>query len=230
MKSQFNHVYESVLSENSQTRFKKAMYGVLPNVKSFVIITPENPMGEMMSKKENMKRIADFKKYLKDGKYKYIRVKGKYDNKENPFVVFNVSVSGAKKIGNQYNRESFIYAKNKNEKQKEKNVLFEYYQKDKNKPYKKLDEIDYFDFKDDAEDFFTRLKSWKFNIPFSIFEEIINHNPYNVELNENVIECINNFNEEIILDNSTLNHQYKLRCYINACINTNKIFDEISIE
>ena len=173
-----------------------------------------------------MKRINSFKKYLKNGRDRYIRVNGKYRDAEKPFVVFNISIDEVKNIGNKYNQESFIYAVNKDVKQKNKNVRFEYWQKN-NRPYKKLDEIDYFEFKDNDEDFFTRLKSWKFNIPFSIFENILVYNPYREILNEDVLNCVNEMIDKIHSGNLTMTYKYKLRGYINACIKTNKILENI---
>lgn len=219
--NKFDKVYNTI-KENTQTRFKKAMYGVLPGVKSFVIITPENPMGNKLSKQENMKKIESFKEYLKDGRYRYIRVNGKYKDIEKPFVIFNISTSDAKDISQDLDQESFIYAYNKDKKQEKNNVMFEYWEKEGNKPYKKQDEIDYFVFKNDAKKFYTRLKSWKFNIPFPIFnEEILNYNVYGIDLNEEVVNSINEINDRILCDDKTLKYQWQLRGKINACINRN---------
>ena len=49
--NKFNKIYNDI-KENTNTRFKKAMYGILPNVRSFAVITPENPMGEKLSRSE----------------------------------------------------------------------------------------------------------------------------------------------------------------------------------
>jgi len=228
--NKFDKVYKRIINENPNTTLKKVMYGKHPNIGSFSIVTPENPMGKQLTKKENMERVTEFKKYLKDGRYKYIRVKGSYDGKENPFVIFNISIGNVKKIAKQYNQESFIYAFNKPTQSKTHNVMFEYWEKKGNGDYKKLDKIDAFNFENNAEDYYTRLRSWKFNIPFPIFDSLLSQDVYGKELNENTIHSINNLIAESLVDDTTLTHHYKLRGYINACVNTNKPFEEIGEE
>lgn len=230
--NKFKEAYERILNENPQTRFKRVMHGDLPNVKSFAIITPENPMGKPLSKKENQKKIDEMKMYLKRGYFQYIRVNGQYGATEYPFVIFNINIKEAKYLGRNFDQESFIYAYNKKKKKKNKNVVFEYWEKEaKQKQYKKKDNVDYFAYEDDAKDFFTKLKSWKFNIPFAIFESILNQKLYNKhKLNSEQINYINEITDKIVNEDKTGKHKYMQRRRIRACINTGQRFDTYECE
>ena len=102
-----------ILKENTQTRIKEIMTGINTGVKSFCIITSENPMGQKLSNKENIKKVDSLKDYLRLGLFKYLRAKGKYGSNENPFIIININLEEAKNIGNKFNQESFIFAYNK---------------------------------------------------------------------------------------------------------------------
>ena len=53
-------------------RVKNALFGdTSGKIKTFAIISPENPMGISYSRKENEKRLIQFKDYLRFGSYSY---------------------------------------------------------------------------------------------------------------------------------------------------------------
>ena len=213
-----NNIINNILLENPVTILKYLIHGIYPGVYSFIIMTSENPMGIKLSRDENKKRLKKFKELLKNGRYKYIRVRGKYGNMERPLIIFNVNIDDAKNLGQLYNQESFIYAVKKREESKIKKIDFYYYEKPEEGEYKLRDEIDYYVDKRNADDFYTRMKSWKFNIPFKIFEAIVGYNPYTAyKLSQKTIKAINELNEEIVYsDNKTGRHYYNVRGNINA--------------
>jgi hypothetical protein len=201
-----------ILKENTQTRIKEIMTGINTGVKSFCIITSENPMGQKLSNKENIKKVDSLKDYLRLGLFKYLRAKGKYGSNENPFIIININLEEAKNIGNKFNQESFIFAYNKNDK-----VIFEYWKKENNN-YKKLDEIDHFkNVSKEQDDFYTSTKSWKINIPFSIFEDVNfiyeeNYGTLN-SIKKDTIDIINSIN--VYSEGTILKKFYENRAYIN---------------
>ena len=59
-------------SNNQFKRVKNALFGdTSGKIKTFAIISPENPMGISYSRKENEKRLIQFKDYLRFGSYSY---------------------------------------------------------------------------------------------------------------------------------------------------------------
>ena len=157
--------------ENRATIAKKVLTGIHPTIFTFGIITPENPMGNKLDKFENSKLQDEFKNYLYDGRYHYTRIKGKYGNSENPWLIYNVSLEDMKRFGIQYDQESFIFGRIEDQK-----VTYEYWDKKKDSLYSLKDTADMFKTAFENKDFFTSLKSWKFTIPFSVFESSIQQN------------------------------------------------------
>ncbi len=78
-------------------------------VKTFAIISVENPMAKKFSREENNRRDEDFKKELRSGNYSYNLQKGMYEQKENSFMIFNISLNSAYTFAQKYAQESFFY-------------------------------------------------------------------------------------------------------------------------
>ena len=178
---------------NETSRRQKAVSNFLGknnNVKTFGIITAENPMGKKFPPQENLSRNAMLKSYLQQRQYIWFPVKGKYGNKENPFLIYNVSLDDMKTIGRTFDQESFIYSEIIH---RDDNpvVVFSYYQKDypedmrfdtdgrkikpKDREYHFVESKEEFiRFDDTVDDYFTSIgRHFKFSIPFDIFNEQI---------------------------------------------------------
>lgn len=151
--------------------------GVNNKVKTFGIITAENPMGMKLTRRENQERNNALNSYLAERQFLYCRVKGKYgDNIEHPCMVYNVSVEDLKYIGKVFGQESFIYAEIVYE-QGQPRVIFSFYEKDSSESeYRFIENKDvYVPIDKEAKDVFTAIgRNFKFNIPFDIFNEAIN--------------------------------------------------------
>lgn len=116
------------------------------NIKSFGIITAENPEAKELSAAENKKRQEEFAKILKEAHFLYVPVQGHYSgNKENPYLIFNINREALTAYAKRYKQESFIYAEVKSDGEVPE---FEYWEKSdaesaanaaKN-PYEKKDE------------------------------------------------------------------------------------------
>jgi len=216
------------LIENPQTRFKKIITGNDPKIYSFGIITAYNPMNQQLSRKENIDRNEKLKKDLKITGREYIELSyGMYDSnkrydepgkKEEPLMVLNINSRELESLGKSYEQESFIYAERENDGR----WIFWYYDRpDKESDYKIEDDgvIDYYNIIHDEEqkNFYTRMKTWRFSIPFPMFEQIIKKaerhlfERYNIhnQLTEEVIDDINRDNFEIV-NNKECNNKHFL--------------------
>jgi len=207
------------VKENKNTRFKSALVGHNSLVNSFGIITPENPLGKKADLQTNAKLRSDFEADLKKLRYDFILIAGSYGSIEKSFFVINVNLNDLEYLSNKYNQKAFIYAIKKWEKDYTDSYMnFYYFEKEDSKfKYILKDEQDHIKRDNDAEDFFTALKSYKFNIPFPIFEMYIKEAETLIEdtydhVNKGVlIEGIifNIFSKEL-----TIKERWARRCFL----------------
>lgn len=156
-----------IITENTMTRLKSILLGKDPRIKQFVIGTPENPMGHRLSGKENKERINDFEDEMKELHIPFIKIVGSYGNKENSYILPNLDLDIAEVIFGYdgYDQESFIVGECNAD-----GVDYYYYQKNEgDSKYQLLDAERGITMMNDAEDFFSSKKMWKFKIDFSIF-------------------------------------------------------------
>lgn len=131
------------LEENSNRyrRVKRALFGdPTGKIKTFAIISPENPLGMKDTpdeewkekfrnwsndpKKYNKEALASLKKelladWIKDtgddamkyGGFNYVQIKGKYGDNEKTLIIFNIPLIDAKIIARDYGQESFFWGK-----------------------------------------------------------------------------------------------------------------------
>lgn len=160
------------ISKNKKNKIKKdaitSIWGGKNNVKTFLIITGENPMGEEGTNKLNRNRQKDLITYLRQGNYAWQPVTGKYNVVENSVIVFNINTNNSKIIAKDLEQESFIFGRKEDDK-----IAFDLYVF--NKGTKKYDMVETkYDF-DDAIDFiqnYTKIDNkHKFRIDFDYFKE-----------------------------------------------------------
>lgn len=174
-------------TEGRLTHIKKAIYGdKTGKIKTFAIISPDNPMGESARPEENnvsRKRMKNylgkgfgkdkFKSTLDVGRYQYILQEGKFGNKEQSFFIFNISLNSAKSLSTHFSQESFIFGE-----QTSSGVKVYYYETSKDE-YEKTGKIDYklitsssgVNLLDTASDFYSKVKGFKYSFDFA-FETI----------------------------------------------------------
>lgn len=192
-------VLNTLLAETSRRQKAiKNFLGVNNKVKTFGIITAENPMGMKIGSQENVKRNNMLTSFLRSKQYMYYPVRGKYGNIEHPFMVYNVSLEDMKTIGRTFDQESFIYAEIDNN-QGRPHVKFSFYKKDfsentnidngkrlkpSQREYRFIESKDvYVRINTESDDDFTAIgRNFKFSIPFDIFSESINR--FNNFINE----------------------------------------------
>lgn len=176
---------------NESSRRQKAqrtILGLNDRVSTFAIITPENNMHDMdllakgeLTKEDVIERNKDYKKdfvsLMKGENVLYFPVKGVYGEKENSFILYNISQKYAEYLGHRFDQESLVFA----EKDDEGKVKFQFLAKQISeydiqarrnpslKEYKLIDtayEVETDDLKDDV----TVIgREFSFRIPFSIF-------------------------------------------------------------
>lgn len=155
---------KELLKENPLTRFKSVLFGADSRILSFLIITPECPMGKKTDASENKKLRERFIKQMKELGHPIMPLKGVYNkNKENSFLVLNPSIEDAKQIGYDYDQEAFIFADRKNFWD---DFFYQYYEKPKKGKYERVETVKTISSKAEAEDMFSRFKNFKFSIDF----------------------------------------------------------------
>ena len=211
-------IEEITKREKSKLRQKaiNTIEGGDDNVKSFLIITAENPMAQPGTNKINRNANAEMVKYLKSGNFAWQPVRGKYGSTENTKIIFNISLSEAKRLGLVFEQESFIYGTKKNGV-----TNFDLYMiTDDKKDYKfterkqKHDKVG-----SDEKDYYTAIDNkHKFTIPYDYFKEscdkfnsLVNEAKSKSSKYRNEYErCVN----ECLSENRTGKHYYINRALI----------------
>lgn len=129
---------------NESSRRQKAqrtILGLNDKVSTFAIITPENNMHDMdllakgeLTKKDVIERNRDYKKsfvsLMKGENVLYFPVKGVYGEKENSFILYNISQKYAEYLGHRFDQESFIFAERKTKDSGDESAIeFSFYSK-----------------------------------------------------------------------------------------------------
>lgn len=201
-----NESMEKVLNEISGNKKReishmvyRAIDGVEDNVRTFCILTGENPMGIKSSNKLNRNKQNELKDFLKSGHFAWKELRGKYGTTENPKMIFNITIEDAKNISLNLLQESFIFGR-----KEEGKVYFDLYfiNKEKN-DYDLVETKDYYE-NVDGNDYFTIINNKKkFSIPFEYFNESICYfNNFIEERKQKSEKYRENFQEHL---NRTLN-------------------------
>jgi hypothetical protein len=102
-------VIDNQLLESGFSRIAQIMSGLVPTVKTFTIVTWENPMIKELTKKENEERNNKLKEILNKNSYGYRQITGKYGNIENPFFIMNITEKDTIDLGKQGEQQSVIH-------------------------------------------------------------------------------------------------------------------------
>lgn len=162
-------IRDIVLQEAGYARAMEMMLGLVPTVKSFGIITAENPMGKKLPVQENNERNLQLAKNLRSAHLGFIQIKGKYGYLENPYFIPNIAKDEIIDFGLRYSQEAVIWGATE-----AKGLGTFYYIETRNKDITRLKFSDYritsvrkvFYRKDKAIDYYTEIKGRKFIIPF----------------------------------------------------------------
>lgn len=96
---------------NEDNKVKKALFGdARGKVRTFAIMSAENPMGEPFSAKENQARDAMLRGEMRAAKVQYKRILGRFGgNDEHSYMMFNLSLDDAKNFAKQFKQLSFFF-------------------------------------------------------------------------------------------------------------------------
>ena len=145
-------------------------------IKTMAVFTAENPDSTSQPNNVNAKLNSNLYKDLKKGGYVTFRVNGHFGNVEHPYLVINISAEAAAYYCGKYQQTSFVFHTLINGQ-----LHSEYWEKKdetapynpKTNPYVKKDESDEWVNEKDADDYYTIIgDSFKYSIPFSIFNEV----------------------------------------------------------
>ena len=159
------------ITENPSTRVKKALLGDnTGKIKTFAILTAENPYSKKLSRKDNKLKMLDFKTKLKNMGLQYTPIQGHFDdNKENSIIVYNLSYQDAENYARYFGQKSFFYGTNSIP-----STITYYESPDENcETYKKIETTDKIKNMKDADDYFSRHGDFKFSIDMNYFKEDI---------------------------------------------------------
>jgi len=147
------------------------MLGLVPTVKTFGIMTAENPMGRKFSNEENKERNNTLLKDLRNSHHGFIKPeRGKFEgNIEHPVFIVNITKNEICALAAKYEQKSVIWGKCERY-----GLSTFYYLETANENIESLKDTDYkvvsvrkvFHRKDSADDFYTQTKGRKFIIPF----------------------------------------------------------------
>lgn len=100
---------EMEFNEAGASRVLQTLRGMVPKVRTIAILTAENPHSKELSPRENNERNLKLELQLANGQYSFRKIKGKYNNKENSFMVNNMSKNVTLSFGKQFEQESVIF-------------------------------------------------------------------------------------------------------------------------
>jgi hypothetical protein len=149
---------KQILQEAQASHIMNAIGGQVPNIKSYAILTAENPHGEAHGPIENEEEQKKLKEKLRNSGLGFIQIKGKYGSVENPFFIPNISQEQASKLGKQFGQRSIIHGEKNSKGQMVHSYIFGDEVVQQRKTFNQLQK--------DIDDFYSTVKGRKFNIPY----------------------------------------------------------------
>lgn len=185
----------------------RSWQGLPACVRTFAIMSAENPMGKRSPPTENETRNRQLVADLKAMHFPYYPIRGSYNrNPENPFVIFNIGLDDAKYLNHKYDQEAFILADVLNAEK----AKFRYYQKRfgaqdmANRGWKPpcpevadytlrvtSQEVILPNTKDGENGYSAIFRKFTYSIPFSIFQEFNEKLEKRCTLFKDYEECLN---------------------------------------
>ncbi len=208
-KTIFEQVGEDVVRETSRRqKAQQALDGRLKNVKTFCIMSAENPMGDELPPEDNAKRRSELEIYLSNANYPWFRIKGKYGNEEKSHMIYNITRSDAERLGKMFNQESIIFSELDNDGE----IHYLYLEKGKDGDYQETHRRDEYIDMSDADDFFSKIsRKSKFQIPF--------FDGSDDEAAEMIAEHFKRINEKV---DSKFIDESRLKNYLSNMVNEKK--------
>ena len=221
--SENNTKFVNEISKNEKKRIRKKAINAIDNkddnIRTFLIITGENPIGEPGTNNINRTQNNSLVDYLKQGHYAWQPVQGKYGSTENSKIIFNVPLDESKMLALKFGQQSFIYGRKENGK-----TLFDlYYINEQEDDYDLVETQDTYD-KVLGDDYYTKIdKKHKFSVPFEYFNESCEN--FNKIINEQKKKSDKyNKNFDRFLNESIKENKIGYNRYLNRCLIYGSLF------
>jgi len=114
-----------LLSESGLPRIINILRGGVPSVGSVAFVTAQNPHGNPLSDKENALLNRKLEKHLRELNFGFNRIKGKFGEFENSFMIPNISRQDAVRLGTTFEQQAIIWGEKNEDK-----MTFEYIEGD----------------------------------------------------------------------------------------------------
>lgn len=89
--------------------FKGDLIGHSRHIRTFAILTAENPFAQRLPRSANLDRNRSLERWLRSGNYVFRKVVGEYGGKEHSYSVYNIPLEEAARCAAAFNQESFVF-------------------------------------------------------------------------------------------------------------------------
>lgn len=174
----------AMLTETSRkTKTKQALFGSKNRIKTFGVMSPENPNAVQATKEQNEAFYAKFKEMLQKAHIHFYPITGKYQQFEHSFMLFNISLEDMKYYSKTFGQKAFVFAV-----VKEGKITYQMWSRTNEKSLYMLDDevskVTVYPYRDkEKNDNYSRIaKDFYYSIPF--FESCVQQ--FNDLLNERI--------------------------------------------
>ena len=159
---------KQVLDEAGYARVVNIMRGLVPTINTLAFLTAENPNGKQADPATNKAANQELEKKLRAMNVGFKKIKGHYGGPENSFFTPNIDKEEALQLGKDFNQESIIFGEKSTDSKDGKScdgMTFSLIYTD-HRYGQTYAQKDVFVNMDSADDYYTKVKGRKFQIPF----------------------------------------------------------------
>lgn len=179
---------ESLEERAATGKVRSALFGDKRRlIKTFAVLTGENPMGKKLSDIENRQRNKRLRKGIENDRradmeksglsqedffrrlhVQYIPIQGKFGNDEHSYIVINLSLDDAKKYSELFEQMSFFFG----EHTKDDKIIISYYERAREEDdFELIEKTERIDNAQDFDDFFSKYNGLKWSFYLNYFNE-----------------------------------------------------------
>ena len=157
-----------IKDEGGYASVLKIMRGLVPTINTLAFLTAGNPNGKSADSAKNVQANEELEKRLRSMNLGFKKIKGHYGGPENSFFIPNINKDEALDLGKQYNQETIIFGEKSTDSKDGKSydgMAFSLIYTD-HRYGQTYEQRDVFVNMDSADDYYTKVKGRKFQIPF----------------------------------------------------------------
>ena len=157
-----------IQDEGGYASVLKIMRGLVPTINTLAFLTAGNPNGKSADSAKNVQANEELEKRLRSMNLGFKKIKGHYGEPENSFFIPNINKDEALDLGKQYNQETIIFGEKSTDSKDGKScdgMTFSLIYTD-HRYGQTYAQKDVFVNMDSADDYYTKVKGRKFQIPF----------------------------------------------------------------